>query len=149
MACTPRHLTTQPTPQQPPPRHKRDYKAPRLQPLLPLPTCRCVATTPRGAYVGCAVQGYLRARLIITVIAIIFYVYPDVTDAFVALFACQMVDPLDGPYLQFMMQRYVQYSTCIAVCAVQRVQYSTVGRDLHATCSPCTVAATCPCSAAA
>lgn len=61
----------------------------------------------RGFLCFLAVQGYLRTRLIITVIAIFFYVYPDVTDAFLALFACQLVDPLEGKYLEFMVKRYV------------------------------------------
>lgn len=51
---------------------------------------------PPGPFLGSggvwgSMKTYLQPRVIITAIAIVFYVYPDLTDAFLALFSCQQV----------------------------------------------------------
>ncbi|KAG2424642.1 hypothetical protein HXX76_014367 [Chlamydomonas incerta] len=48
---------------------------------------------------------YLRPRIIITTIAVIFYVYPDITNALLSMFSCPPLDPLSGTYTQFMEAR--------------------------------------------
>ncbi|KAG2432767.1 hypothetical protein HYH02_012899 [Chlamydomonas schloesseri] len=48
---------------------------------------------------------YLRPRIIITTIAVIFYVYPDITNALLSMFSCPPLDPPTGRYSEFMEAR--------------------------------------------
>ncbi|GLI60388.1 hypothetical protein VaNZ11_002398 [Volvox africanus] len=54
---------------------------------------------------GSSFSGYMRPRVIITVIAIVFYVYPDMTNTLLSLFSCPTVDPEENQYSDFMEAR--------------------------------------------
>ncbi|GIL60525.1 hypothetical protein Vafri_15071 [Volvox africanus] len=54
---------------------------------------------------GYSFSGYMRPRVIITVIVIVFYIYPDMTKNLLSLFSCPIVDPENNQYSDFMEAR--------------------------------------------
>ncbi|GIL85472.1 hypothetical protein Vretifemale_13977 [Volvox reticuliferus] len=56
----------------------------------------------RKTLLGPGFSGYMRPRVIITIITIVFYVYPDMTNTLLSLFSCPIVDPEEDQYSNFM-----------------------------------------------